>query len=125
MRLWDVQTGDCLRVFTGGSGGGAVAFGPHARYALSDVGKSIRIWALDWDLEYPQNDDEVDDVWLYLLAFLDLHTPYTPDGLARDGMPTWEEEEITRLMKELADRGYSRLSKEAVRSKLKWWVGEQ
>lgn len=125
MRLWDVQTGDCLRIFTGGSGGGAVAFGPHGRYALSDVGKAIRIWALDWDLEYPQNDDEVDDVWLYLLAFLDLHTPYTPDGLARDGTPTWEEEEFTKLMHELADRGYSRLSQEAVRSKLKWWVGEE
>jgi WD40 repeat protein/serine/threonine protein kinase len=125
MRLWDVQTGDCLRVFTGGSGGGAVAFGPQGRYALSDVGKAIRIWALDWDLEYPQNDDDVEEVWLYLLAFLDLHTPYTPDGLARDGTPTWEEDEFNKLMNELADRGYSRLSQEAVRSKLKWWVGEQ
>jgi WD40 repeat protein len=127
MRLWDVQTGDCLRVFTGHSGVvNSLAFSPHGRYAISGSDdKTIRLWALDWDLEYPQRDDDVEEAWSYLNTFLTLHTPYTPDGLARDGRPTWEEEEFTKLMEELANRGFSRLNPEAVRSKLQWWVGEE
>jgi serine/threonine protein kinase len=120
LKLWDVETGECLRTFEGHKHWvNSVSFSPDGRYALSGSGdKTLKLWALDWELEEKEPQDWDEGARPYLETFLTLHTPYGPDGLTRQGKPQWTEEDFQKLLQELGYRGYGWLRPEGVRRKL-------
>ena len=72
VRLWDLATGRCVRVFEGQAGRwpssvSSVAVSPDGLFLLAGgrvqtVGPTLRLWELDWKYEYdPQRDRERED----------------------------------------------------------------
>lgn len=161
---WDTTTGDCVVTFnvyaevnalapTPGSDGVLLGCGDRTT-RLADVAAGecrdtiIRVWALDWECEFPERVDWDDRAWGILQAFLRNHAPRIQEaprpltersGLAkalfgsahrtspekevaavlrRTGIPSWTEQRFERLLDTLATAGFGWLSPEAVRAKL-------
>ena len=134
MKLWDVSRDACLRTFEGHTSGvTSVCLSADGRYALSgSMDKSLKLWALDWELEDKQCSDWDEAATPYLQVFLAQRTPFvvpssadpqateeelTP-ALTRQGKPTWEEADFQRLLDTLRCVGFGWLHPEGVRRKL-------
>ncbi len=125
VRLWEVATGSCVHAFEGHAGSvWAVALTPDCRWMLS-AGEdwSLRLWELDWDYEFPGWADWHDDAQPFLEAFLMRQTPLGADGLTRSGPPRWDENDFTRLIRELQYGGFGWLRADGVRRRLTRMAG--
>ncbi len=120
LRLWDLRTGECLHVMKGHDDWvGCVAWSPDGRYALSGGhDATLRLWEFDWGYEFPTEINWAEAAAPYLDSFLTLHTPVGPEGLARQGTPSWTDEHFVRLLRDLSLHGYGWLMPEGVVRKL-------
>jgi len=112
LRLWDIETGNCIRVFEGGTGPeNCLSFSPDGRYVVSgSKDETLRLWELDWEYEFPEPKDWDEGARPYLKIFLHLH-------------PNWKEEDFKKLLSELELRGYGWLKPEGIRKELERMSG--
>jgi hypothetical protein len=135
MKMWDTQTGACLRTFEGyHSEVNSITVSPDNALVFTSGGwdKTAKLWFLDWELgTHPQSNWDP-GVASYLEAFLNRQRP--PVGalpldrqpgeaeiaaaLTRKGRPTWTEADFQSLLEELGFAGYGWLSSDVVRIKL-------
>jgi hypothetical protein len=80
--------------------------------------KTVRLWELDWEYEFPGWKDWDDGARLCLENFLTLHCAYAEDGISRIEKPEWNDEQFVMLLKEFQYRGYGWLRPDGVRRKL-------
>jgi hypothetical protein len=94
--------------------------------------KTLRLWELDWEYEFPGWADWDEAAERYLSNFLTLHTPYAGTlsnesdstdeevlaALTRAGKPTWSDRDFDNLIARLQHAGYGWLRPEGVRKKL-------
>ena len=143
LKLWELAKGECLRTFEGHKYGVySVTFSPDGREILSGSGgadETIKLWSLDWEVEFPGWADWNESARPYLETFLILHTPYAGKlskkrapsekeitlALTHRGKPTWTEDDFKGLLMELGHRGYGWLREDGVRNKLKEMAGER
>ena len=134
LRLWEVSTGRCVRTFEGHAGCvWSVCLSTDGRCAVSGSGdKTLRLWELDWELKAHEPADWDEEAASYLMNFLSLHAPYAgelPQGrepsqeeiaqaLSRRGKPSWTDEDVQGLIRQLQGAGYGWLRPEGVRKKL-------
>jgi len=110
-----------------------VAFSSDGHFALSGSDdKTLRLWELVWNYEFPEPVDWDEGARPYLQSFLTLHTPYAAElpadrkptedditlALTRRGKPSWNEEDYQKLLTHLSHCGYGWLRPEGVRRKL-------
>ena len=117
-----------------GSGGRALPAYPRRAYSLGNLGGllrrwslalsgswdgTVKVWALDWELETFNEADWDEGARPYLVNFLTLHTPFVGQlpqdrepteeevklALTRRGKPTWTEEEFQGLIRQLQYAG--------------------
>jgi WD40 repeat protein len=126
LRWWEVSSGKCLRTFEGHTADvGSVALSADGRWALSGSDDTtLRLWELDWDCEFPKQEDWDEGARPYAEIFLTLHYPVGEDGLSRVGKPNWTEEDFQSLLTELQYRGYGWLRPEGVRKQLEKMTAE-
>jgi len=124
----------CLRTFEGHeSMVNSVCLSADGRWALSGSGdNTLKLWALDWELEDKEPADWDDGALPYVMNFLTCHTPYSgelspdPDpseeeitqALTRAGQPQWTVADFKRLLHTLGCAGFGWLRPEGVRKKL-------
>jgi len=126
LRIWNIRTGQGQVIGEHWYGIKAVAFSQDGRCAFSaGLDGTIKVWALDWDYDFPDPADWDEGAQPYLDIFLTLHTPYGPDGLSRVGKPQWTEEDFQKLLQELGYRGYGWLRPEGVRRELEKMARER
>jgi WD40 repeat protein len=126
LRIWNIRTGQGQVIGEHRYGIKAVAFSQDGRCAFSaGLDGTIKVWALDWDYDFPDPADWDEGARPYLDIFLTLHTPYGPDGLSRVGKPQWTEEDFQKLLQELGYRGYGWLRPEGVRRELEKMAKER
>ena len=120
LRLWDVTSRECVWSFEGHKDWViSCAVSHDGCFAASGSrDKSLSLWRLDWDYEFPESADWDEGARPYLETFLTLHCPYGDDGLSRAGKPIWSDEDFNQLLRELQYRGYGWLRPEGVRKKL-------
>ena len=134
LRLWEVSTGRCLRIFEGHTEGvTSVCLSRDGRWALSgSTDNTLRVWFLDWELEERPPADWDEGARPCLTTFLMAQTPYagalpeTGDltdeqisrALTRQGSPQWTDDDFDRLLYTLGCAGYGWLRPEGVRKKL-------
>jgi WD40 repeat protein/serine/threonine protein kinase/Flp pilus assembly protein TadD len=116
LRLWDIRTGTAERVIEGHAGpifdvalshdGGA------ALTAGSDA--TLRLWFLDWEPEPPERGRWDDRARPFLEVFLRRREGET----VGEGAPTWSDEDLEGLVKDLGRRGFGWLSSEMVEREL-------
>lgn len=122
LRLWDLSTGEWLRTFEGYTDSvSSVALSADGRWALSgSVDKTVRLWELEWDYEFPDQDDWNEGARPHLENFLSVHTPYVstdpghPDFLVRRGRATWNDQEWLSLLRTLQHAGYGWLRADGI-----------
>jgi len=130
--LFNLYTGDKIRIHTAHTESiTSLSFSIDGRYLFTGSNdNTIGLTEIDWELEFPPLTDWDDGAQPYLDIFLALHTPYGPDGLSRQGVPSWTEKDFQKLLTELQIRGYGWLRPEGVRRKLeelariRGWRGE-
>jgi len=127
LQLVNTQEGNAARVFKGHTDWVfSIAISIDGQYALSgSKDQTIRVWALDWDYDFPDPADWDEGARPYLDIFLTLHTPYGRDGLSRVGKPQWTEKDFQKLLQELGYRGYGWLRPEGVRRELEKMAKER
>jgi hypothetical protein len=80
--------------------------------------KTIRLWELVWDYEFPGWADLDDGARPSLEIFLTIHCQCGKDGISPARKPTWTEDDFQKLLTDLQYRGYGWLRPEGVRKKL-------
>ena len=107
LQLWDVKSGQRLRVFEGHTSEiKSVAFSPNGRFALSASADSTAIlWELDWDYEFPSIDTPATEVVPIIQNFLSLCCPMDEENLSKIGQPEWNQENFNRLLQKLQQCG--------------------
>lgn len=132
--LIDLQTMTELRTFEGhNTTVTSLAVSPDCDWFVSgDYGGTLRVWALDWELEPRQTSDWDDGARSWLQDFLTLKrmpaTPWPTDrapdeeevkrAFTPSGKPQWNEADFQNLLMTLQRAGYGWLRPEGVRSKL-------
>ena len=109
LRVWDLGTGRCLHTLQGHTSFVySVSVSPDCRHIVSGSNdKTLRVWELIWDLEFPDPVDWNEGVRPYLEIFLALHKG------------KWGEEDFNLLIDELASkRGYGWVRAEGIRKEL-------
>ncbi|MGB3346188.1 MAG: tetratricopeptide repeat protein, partial [Candidatus Humimicrobiia bacterium] len=127
LKLWNISNAKCLKSFKGHENSiYDIGISPDGRYIIScSSDKTIKLWQLDWDYEFPEEADWDEGVKPYLNEiFLNLHAPYSSDGIKREGKSSYTEVDFEELLKDLGYRGYGWLKVEKVRQKLKEMVQE-
>ena len=110
MKLWDIESSRCLRTFKGHKESvESVSFSPDGSFIL--LGKTLKLWRLDWNYEFPGWTDWDDGAEPYLRNFLTL----------RKGK--WNKEDFNWLINDLQNKGYGWLRPEGVRKKLEEMTG--
>ncbi|RLI14983.1 protein kinase, partial [Candidatus Bathyarchaeota archaeon] len=107
LRLWDIEKGNCTRVFKGHTDlVFCLSFSPDGRYVVSgSKDKTLSLWELDWEYEFPEPKDWDERARPYLKIFLHLH-------------PNWTEEDFKKLLSELGLRGFGWLKPEGIKREL-------
>ena len=129
-----METGRCVRIFKGHGGYvTGVSLSAEGRWALSGSDdKTLRLWELDWQYEFPGWADWDGGARPYLETFLAQQTSYAgslpsdrqptdaeiEQALTRRGKPTWAEKDFEQLLATLGCAGYGWLRPEGVRRKL-------
>jgi hypothetical protein len=141
LKLWEVETGKCLRTFQGhGRSVESVHLSADGRHALSgSYDNTLKLWFLDWELDAREPADWDEGARPYLENFLTCHTPFAgkipkvrepteeevQQALTRQGTPSWTEEDFQGLLTELGYAGYGWLRPEGVRRKLQEMASER
>ena len=134
MKLWEVESGRCIRTFEGHTGWvSSVCLSFDSRWALSGSGdETLMLWKLDWELESVEPPDRDEGARPYLETFLTLHTPYggkLPEdrkpaeeeirlALTRKGKPSWREEDFQKLLQTLSYAGYGWINPDGIRREM-------
>jgi len=134
VQLWELPSGRCHRTVEGHAAAvNAVDLCLDGRWLVSGGDdKSLRLWELNWDYEFPGWRDWDDGARPHLSNFLTRHTPpcgrlpplgvpteqQVREALARRGRPAWTEADFDALMRTLAWAGYGWLRPEGVRREL-------
>lgn len=133
IKMLDVQAMEPLRTFEGHhTRVMSLAVSDDGRYFVSgDMKGTVRIWALDWELE-PREQADWDDAALpYLQDFLRSRTMSLVNILVRDDIssddrkrlqdtrnPEWSDEEFSRLLHTLQSAGLGWIRPEGIRARL-------
>jgi len=127
--LWELDSGRCVRMLEGRTGwAGLVALSADGRRALSTSrDRTMRLWELDWDYEFPEPADWDEAARPQLEAFLRLHSDRRRRArkLARRGRPSWSEEDFAELIGQLEETGLGWLRPEGVRAELERMTGSR
>ena len=120
LRLWDVASGRCMRIFEGHTDKvTSLALSADEHWLLSgSADRTVRVWELDWDCEFPDPIDWDEGARPHLEIFLTLRCPVGDDGLTRAGTPTWADQDFQKLITDLQHRGFGWLRPEVVRREL-------
>jgi hypothetical protein len=83
---------------------------------------ALRLWRVEWEWSFPEEDDWDDDAEPYLYFFLVRHIlgPSPLEGITAPltAEPEWSEREFSELLSELELRGYGWLRPDGVRRHL-------
>jgi WD40 repeat protein len=120
IKLWKLDTGECLCTLEGYSGQvNSVALSPDCGFALTGGydkdGHSLRLWRLDWDLEDTEPGEWDEKATGYLKNFLAAHKQRRFSLFSKS---KWSEEEFQGLLYTLGCAGFGWLRPEVVRRKL-------
>jgi WD40 repeat protein len=145
VRLWDVESGECLHVFhdhvrtvhsVSASADWRFVAAAAGNYLAEDsddlVGNTVYVWELDWNLEPVEPAAWDEGARPVLEAFLTLQTPYATEAplyhlageeevalaLSRRGRAVWGEPDFQRLLYVLGCAGYGWLRPDGVRKEL-------
>ena len=132
MRVWDLETGTCIRVIETKTEITSVSLSPDGRTALTgSADGELQLWELDWDYEFPGWADWDDGAKPYLENYLSLHTPYAaslPESALKDeqiqlcmtrrGLPSWSEDNLKSLLSTLCHAGFGWLRADGVKREL-------
>jgi len=117
LRLWNLDTGECVRSFEGHAEGiRSVAFASDGRRAISG-GENLRLWEFVWDYEFPASVDWDEGARPYLENFLTLRNPMNT-GAQECKPPCWTQNDFKQLMEVLQYRGFGWLRPEGVKQQL-------
>lgn len=118
--LLDIENKKLVRSFEGHKHGvDGIGVSSDNRFFVSGSrDKTIRVWELVWDYDFPEPTNWDEKAKPYLEIFLTLHCPYGADGISRVGKPVWNEEDFKKLLTDLQYCGYGWLRPEDVRKKL-------
>lgn len=110
VRVWDVESGDCLRTFEGPPGHPMTSAAVSADGRVVMTGNSdwnVRLWELDWDLDAREQVDWDDRARPHLEMFL-----------RRYGR-SWTAEDFDDLLRRLEHAGFGWLRADGVRAELR------
>lgn len=97
----------------------SVSFSKDCRYCLSEgMDKSVRLWELEWDYEYPEDIDWDSKIDAFLENFLILHIPIVKGKITKNEKPMWNEHDFKELLDDLRVRGYGWIKTGKIKSKL-------
>ena len=95
------------------------------RWCLSgSFDKTVRLWELDWEYEFPEPADWDEGARPHFEIFLTLQCPVGDDGLTRVGRPSWTEGDFQRLLTDLQYRGFGWLRPDGMRRQLEKMTAE-
>ena len=126
IRIWNLRTGKCDKILEGHTDRiESLALSPDGRFLVSGGSdRSVCVWELDWEYEFPGQVEWDARVQIYLQTFLKLH-PSDGKSVLRQLKPTWSDEDYQRLLVELSYRGYGWLKPEGVRRELERMAKER
>ena len=127
--LWHIRTGKHLQTFEGDLLGVSDDW---ARVFSRTLGKEVKVWHLDWELDQEETGNWDEGARPYLQTFITLQTPYAghlPESrepteeeigraLTRKGQPEWSGDDFQELLLALGCAGYGWLRPEGVRREL-------
>jgi WD40 repeat protein len=103
----------------------SVAFSEDGRWALSGSSdKSLRVWELEWDYDFPKQTDWDERALPHLDNFLTLRCALDDDTFGRVGKPNWNEGDFQKLLVDLQFRGCGWLRRQGVRYQLEKMTAE-
>ncbi|NEO81521.1 WD40 repeat domain-containing protein [Moorena sp. SIO4G3] len=125
VKLWDIESGQCLSTFEGHTGDvTSVALSGDCRWAVSVAGDEIKLWFLDWELEERELTDWDEGARPYLETFLKQHPSYIVNHPQNNtGISPWTEQDFQYLLEDLGFVGYGWLRPEEVRRQLENMAG--
>ena len=113
IEVWDLETGRLDRTLEG-LGGKALCIDLSAdgRWLAIGVEKTLQVWDLEWDYEFPVSVEWDERARPVLEAFV------RRQGILNRGVSTWTEEDVGLLLRELRVRGLGWIRPAGVRRTL-------